>query len=113
MNALTLDRFEDFMPEFFRRFSRPLAVAEAGDIRVDITENDKDYQVRAEIPGANKEDMRVHIDGNFVSLSAEVKEDREEKSRGRLLIRESFYGRVSRGFSLAHEINDKGVVAKL
>ena len=114
MNALTrLDRFEDLMPEFFRRISRPLAVAEAGDIRVDVTENDKDYQVRAEIPGAKKEDMRVHVDGNFVSISAEVRKDKEEKSGGRVLVRESYYGRVSRGFSLAHEIDDKAVAAKL
>jgi HSP20 family protein len=114
MNALTrLDRFEDLMPEFFRRISRPLAVAEPGDIRLDVTENDKDYQVRAEIPGAKKEDMRVHVDGNFVSISAEVRKDKEEKSGGRVLVRESYYGRVSRGFSLAHEIDDKAVAAKL
>ena len=114
MNALTrLDRFEDLMPEFFRRISRPLAVAEPGDIRLDVTENDKDYQVRAEIPGAKKEDMRVHVDGNFVSISAEVRKDKEEKSGGRVLVREGYYGRVSRGFSLAHEIDDKAVAAKL
>jgi len=114
MNALTrLDRFEDLMPEFFRRISRPLAIAEPGDIRLDVTENDKDYQVRAEIPGAKKEDMRVHVDGNFVSISAEVRKDKEEKSGGRVLVRESYYGRVSRGFSLAHEIDDKAVAAKL
>jgi HSP20 family protein len=114
MNALTrLDRFEDLMPEFFRRISRPLAVAETGDIRVDVTENDKDYQVRAEIPGAKKEDMRVHVDGNFVSISAEVKKDKEEKAGGRVLLKESYYGRISRGFSLAHEIDDKAVVAKV
>jgi len=101
------------MPEFFRRISRPLAVAEPGDIRLDVTENDKDYQVRAEIPGAKKEDMRVHVDGNFVSISAEVRKDKEEKSGGRVLVRESYYGRVSRGFSLAHEIDDKAVAAKL
>ena len=114
MNTLTRpDRFEDLMPEFFRRLSRPLAVAEAGDIRVDVTENDKDYQVRAEIAGAKKEDMRVHVDGNFVSISAEVKKDKEEKSGGRVLVKESYYGRISRGFSLAHEIDDKAVTAKL
>ena len=114
MNALTrLDRFEDLMPEFFRRISRPLAIAEPGDIRLDVTENDKDYQVRAEIPGAKKEDMRVHVDGNFVSISAEARKDKEEKSGGRVLVRESYYGRVSRGFSLAHEIDDKAVAAKL
>ena len=115
MNALTrFDRLEDFMPEVFRRLSRPLALADGpGDIRVDISENDKTYQVRAEIPGAKKEDIRVHVDGNFVSISAEVKKDTEDKSRGRVLVKESYYGSASRGFSLAHDIDDKEVTAKL
>ena len=115
MNALTrLDRLEDFMPEFFRRFSRPLTLTEppTGDIRIDVTENDKDYAVRAEIPGAKKEDIRVSVDNNYVSISAEVRKEKEEKS-GRSLVKESYYGSVSRGFSLPHEIDDKGVVAKL
>ena len=115
MNALTrFEPLEDFMPEIFRRMSRPLTLAGGpGDIRLDVTENDKDYQVRAEIPGAKKEDIRVQVDGNFVSISAEVKKDKEEKSFGRLLVKESYYGSASRGFSLAHEIDAKAVVAKL
>ena len=115
MNALTrFEQLEDFMPEFFRRLSRPVALAEGpAEIRIDVTENDKDYQVRAEIPGAKKEDIRVNVDGNFVSIKAEVKREKEEKSGGRVLVRESYYGSASRGFSLAHEIDAKAVVAKL
>src|SRR5664280_3587546 len=108
MNALTrLERLEDFMPDFFHRISRPFALGEtiAGDIRIDVTENDKDYEVRAEIPGAKKDDIRVSVDGNFVSISAEVRKVKEEKSAGRTLIKESYYGSASRGFSLAHEID--------
>lgn len=110
-----MERFDNMFPEFFRRFARPLALGEdaPGEIRVDITENDKDYLVRAEIPGAKKEDVRVSVDGNFVSISAEVKKEKEEKSGGRLLVKETYYGSASRGFSLAHEIDQKGVVAKL
>ena len=116
MNALTrFDRLDDLFPELFRRFSRPVALSEAApaDIRIDVTENDKDYQVRAEIPGAKKEDIRVTIDGNFVSISAEVRKEKEEKAAGRLLVKETYHGSASRGFSLAHEIDSKGVVAKL
>ena len=116
MNALTrLERLEDFMPDFFHRISRPFALGEtiAGDIRIDVTENDKDYEVRAEIPGAKKDDIRVSVDGNFVSISAEVRKVKEEKSAGRTLIKESYYGSASRGFSLAHEIDSNAVVAKL
>ena len=116
MTALTrMQRFDDLFPEFFRRVAHPLALSEGvpGDIKLDITENDKDYQVRAEIPGAKKEDIRVTVDGNFVSITAEVKKVKEEKSGARVLMRETYFGSASRGFSLASEIDAKGIVAKL
>lgn len=116
MRALTrLDPIDDFFPQFFRRFAKPLALADdaPGDIRIDVTENDKDYQVRAEIPGAKKDDIHVTVDGNFVSISAEVRKEKEEKSGGRVLVKETYFGSAWRGFSLGHEIDDKAVVAKL
>jgi HSP20 family protein len=117
MNALTRrDRLDDLLPEFFRRFARPTLFGEEtpGEIKIDVTENDKDYTVRAEMPGAKKEDVRVSVDGNFVSISAEVKKEKEDKSDGgRVLVKETYYGSASRGFSLSHEIDDKAVAAKL
>ena len=117
MNALTrYDPIDRMFPELFRRFGWPTRFAEdsaPGEIRIDVTEKDRDYEVRAEIPGAKKEDIRVKVDGNFVSISAEVKKDREEKSAGRVVLKETYVGSASRGFSLAHEIDAKGVVAKL
>jgi HSP20 family protein len=117
MNALTrLDRLENLFPEMLRRWSRPLALADdvnlPADIRVDVSENDKEYLVSAEIPGANKEDIRVSIDGNYVSISADIKKDKEEK-HGRSLVRETYRGNVSRGFTLATDVDDKAAVAKL
>ena len=74
----------------------------------------KDYLVRAEIRGAKKDDIRVTVDRNFVSISAEVRKEKEDKSDGgRVLLRETYYGSASRGFSLASEIDEKAVVAKL
>lgn len=107
---------DEFFPEFFRRFARPFEASAnmPGEIKIDVIENDNDYQVRAEIPGAKKEDIRITVDGNFVSISAEMKKEKEEKSKaGRVLLKETSYGSVTRGFSLASEIDDKGVVAKL
>jgi HSP20 family protein len=117
MTALTRrDRVDDFFPDFFRRFARPLQLSEEmpGDIKIDVNENDKDYEVRAEIPGAKKEDIRVTVDGNFVSIAAEIKKEKEERSKaGRVLVKETYYGSVSRGFSLPTEVDEKTVVAKL
>jgi len=116
MNSLT--RFErEFFPEFFRRFARPMTIDTEGpgDIRIDVTEHDKEYVVRAEIPGAKKDDIRVTVDGNYVSIAAEVKREREEKSdkEGRVLLKETYVGSCSRGFTLGHDIDDKAAVAKL
>jgi HSP20 family protein len=111
----SLTRFErEFFPDLFRRFAIPLA-AEApasGEIRVDVTEEEKAYLVRAEIPGAKKDDIRVQIDGNAVSIRADVKKEQESKS-GRTLLKETYSGSSTRAFTLAHEIDDKGAVAKL
>ena len=116
MSALTrYDPIDQMFPDFFRRFALPMRLAEEtpGEIRIDVIEKDKGYEVRAEIPGAKKEDIRVKVEGNFVSISAEVRKDKEEKSAGRVVLKETYYGSASRGFSLAHEIDAKAVVAKL
>lgn len=116
MSALThIDRLDDLFPEMFRRLARPLRLADEapGEIRLDVSENDKAYQVRAEIPGAKKDDIKVNVDGNFVSISGEVRKESEEKSAGKVLMKETYVGSVSRGFSLAHEIDVEGVAAKL
>ena len=117
MNTLTrFDRIDNLFPELFRRLARPMQLVDENtlpaDIRVDISENDKEYLVSAEIPGAKKDDIRVSIDGNYVSIAAEVKKEQEEK-HGRSLVRETYHGTVSRGFTLASEVDDKAAVAKL
>jgi HSP20 family protein len=116
MSALTrFDPIDRMFPEMFRRFGWPTRLSDEApaEIRIDVTERDKDYEVRAEIPGARKEDIQVRVDGNFVSIAAEFKKDTEEKSGGRVVMKETYYGSASRGFSLAHEIDSAKVVAKL
>ena len=117
MNALTrFERLDDMFPEMVRRFMRPtqMNLDAPGEIRVDVSETDKEYQVRAEIPGAKKEDIRISIDRNFVSISTEVKQEKEEKSGNgaRSLVKEMYYGSASRGFSLAQEVDEAASVAK-
>jgi HSP20 family protein len=113
MSSLT--RFErELFPEFFRRFATPLAVdvESPGEIRVDVTEGEKEYLVRAEMPGVKKDDVRVQIDRNSVSIRADVKKEQEVKA-GRSLLKEIYSGSSSRAFTLAHEIDDRASVAKL
>ena len=48
--------------------------------RMDVTENDKEYQVLAELPGVKKEEISITISGNEVTVSAEVKHEKDVKN---------------------------------
>lgn len=81
-------------------------------IKIDVAEDDKAYTVKAEVPGAKKEDICVEVEGNQVSISAEVKRVKEEKMGEDVIHSERFYGRQFRSFTLGREIDRKRVQAK-
>jgi len=114
MGALT--RPDDLFADLFRRFM-PVAgmhFEPLGDIRIDLDETDKAYTLRAEVPGAKKEDIRIEVDGNRVSVSAQVHKEYEEKREGgRALMHETYNGSVSRTVTLAHDVDETTAAAKL
>jgi HSP20 family protein len=81
-------------------------------IKMDVKEAAGQYLVKAEIPGVKKDDIHVSIDGNRVSISAEVKKEKEEKEGERVIRSERCYGMASRSFSLADEVDQSKVEAK-
>ena len=112
-NIARLDPFRD-IDEIFRDFSMMPALRGAESaprIRVDVSETDKDYLVKADIPGVKKEDIKVAIDGNQVSVSAEIKEEKEVGGAG-MLRSERFYGQQYRSLTLPQEVDDAKAVAK-
>ncbi|MFT3859138.1 MAG: Hsp20/alpha crystallin family protein [Aquabacterium sp.] len=80
-------------------------------IKMDVKEEEGSYLVHAEIPGAKKEDIHVEIDGNQVSISSEIKQEKEVKDGERVLRSERYYGQVSRSFQLAHDIDEAKATA--
>lgn len=74
--------------------------------------NDKEYNVRAELPGVKKEDVNITIDGNHVAISAEVKKEKEEKKDEKVLRSERYYGRVYRSFTLDQDVDEAKSEAK-
>ena len=102
------DPLADVFPELFRGFlsSNRAPAAQALEIRIDVKEAAADYTVQAELPGVTRDDIQVQIDGNRVSISAEVKREAEPKEGERVLRSERYFGSVARVFSLASEIDD-------
>ncbi len=88
------------------------AEGEAPMIKVDITEDDKAYNVRAEIPGVKKEDVKVQVEGNRVTISCETRQEKEEKEGERVICRELQQGSIYRSFTLASEVDETKAEAK-
>ncbi len=118
MNALTNrgslfdDFFRDIAPGFYVKplHGDPLPTPEK--IKVDVKETDKAYLVQAEVPGVTKEDIHVSLDGNVVSLRAEVKQQDTATKDEKVLRTERYYGAVSRSFQLPMEIDQAEARAK-
>lgn len=104
-----------FDPFELRRFLTPTAgEADATAMPMDVTESGDTYLVHVVVPGAKKEDIHVTIDGNQVSISAEVKSNiKEDDNKNRVLRQERFYGKVSRTFQLGSELDESKSTAKL
>ena len=81
-------------------------------IKVDVKESDKAYTVHAEVPGVSKEDIHVSLEGNVVTLRAEVKQQDSQSSDDKLIRSERYFGAVSRSFQLASDIDQSNARAK-
>lgn len=111
-NLTRYDPLDDLFRGFF---VRPVELGNAPAmpaVKMDVKEQDGAFLVHAELPGVKKEDIHVTIDGNLVSISAEVKQEKEVKEGERVLRAERYFGKVSRSFQLAQDIDDAQAAAK-
>lgn len=105
--------FDDLMKGYWVRPMRwPKEMPEMDSVRMDMKEDEKAYTVHAEMPGVKKEDIQVTIEGNRVSISAEVKKEHEDREGEKVLRSERYYGKVSRSFALEHEVEEAGASAR-
>jgi HSP20 family protein len=81
-------------------------------MKVDVKSNDGAYTVSAELPGVKKDDIKVEIDGNRVTISAEVKKESEEKKGEEVIRSERYYGALARSFTLDADVDEAKAEAK-
>jgi HSP20 family protein len=74
----------------------------------DISETDKEYLIRAELPAVKKEDVKVTVDRGMITIEGERKQQKEEKTEKFHRV-ESLYGNFTRSFSLPEDINVEAI----
>lgn len=116
-----LSRYDPFsiepVSDLFQGLFRPLRgmtlvdEPDLASMKIDVTENDNAYTVKAELPGVAKDDIDVQVAGNTVSINAKVERSNERKDGERVIRRERYSGAISRSFSLSGEIDDTNATA--
>ncbi len=80
---------------------------------IDVDENEKEFNVTAELPGMEEKDITVTLENSILTIAGEKKEEREEKDEKRNRYHsERHYGSFSRSISLPEEIKQDKIKAK-
>jgi len=119
MKTQALTKFTERVPSLFEDFFRPWnGLFDNGHLwnrvmevpAVNITEHKNQYLISLAAPGLKKEDFKIDLDDNLLTISAEKEENKEEKDE--LFSRKEYnYSSFSRTFTLPEEMNKEKIEA--
>lgn len=81
--------------------------------RVNVAEDDKSFRVEAELPGVKKEDVKVAVDGQRVTIEAEARQDSEQREGETVVYAERSARKFVRSFMLPVDVDDAAADAKM
>lgn len=119
MSTQALARLSENMPSVFDDFFKPWNEWFDGGFRgrvlnvpaVNITEQKDAYEVSLAAPGLKKDDFKIDVDGNMLTISSEKEEKKEEKDK-RYTRKEYNFSAFSRSFTLPDEVIKEKIQAK-
>ena len=102
-----LKMFENVFSETMTPFFSSMAPS----FRVDVSEDDKTIYIDADMPGVKKEDVKISMDEDILTINAERTHEEEEKKKDYHRIERS-YGSMSRSFTVGENVDADGIEAK-
>ena len=99
------DLFEDMFrdPFFDERESRIM--------RTDIKERGDKYIIDIDLPGYEKENIKIDVEDGYLTVHATIDSNKEEKEEGKFVRKERYVGSCSRSFYVGEEVNDEDIKA--
>ena len=73
-------------------------------MKTDIKEHKDNYSIMIDLPGYNKDDIKISIDDGYLTINAKMSKDEEEKEKGRFIRRERYFGECSRSFYVGDNV---------
>jgi HSP20 family protein len=111
--ALLRREMDSLFDNFFRGFDVEPFESRLGAFspKVDVTENDKEIKVTAELPGMDEKDIDVSLQSDMLTIKGEKKEEKEDKGKDYYRMERS-YGSFSRSIPLPVEVETNKIEAK-
>lgn len=81
------------------------------NLAIDVVEKETAYEIKADIPGVNKDDINVTVDDGVLTIVAESQSGKQLASQGKVIRSERRYGKFSRSLRLGEDVNDKSIQA--
>jgi HSP20 family protein len=105
-----LKMFEDVFNERLTPFISSMSSMMAPTFKVDISEDEKSVYLSADIPGVRKEDVKVTMEDNVISICAERTQEEEEKKKNYHRVERS-WGSLSRSFTIGDNVDNENITA--
>ena len=99
------DLFEDmFRDPFFTE-------SESRTMKTDIREKGDKYLIDIDLPGYDKENIKISVEDGYLTVQATIDSNEEEKEKGKFVRRERYMGTCSRSFYVGEDVKSEDIKA--
>ena len=81
-------------------------------MKTDIHEKDDGYEIRIDLPGFNKDELKVELNNGYLTISAEKSLNKDEEDHGKLIRQERYSGAMQRSFYVGEALTEQDISAK-
>ena len=86
----------------------------AHEMKTDVKETEKGYEVAVDLPGFKKDDVTVELNNGYMTITAKKKVDNDKKNEeGKYIRREHYAGSMSRSFYVGDQLTENDIHAQM
>lgn len=103
--------FERFFDDAWAPFQNAPSRVGAFSPRVDVRDKGTKYEISAELPGVDKQDIHINLQAGVLTIEAETRQEDQEEKDGKLIRQERRYGKFVRSFDLGNQVHEGDIRA--
>ncbi len=111
-----MDVFNDFSQSLLRGWDNPEHVLYGKNasrmMKTDVKETETGYELDVDLPGFNKEEIKLELENGYLTISAGKSLENKEEEKGKVLRQERYTGTMSRSFYVGDHLTEEDIKAK-